>query len=174
MLIDVDVRRLLMRAAEQEATPYNSLLPVVGMLLAVGISTTHLLCSVIAIDVDPVKIALAKHNAAVYGVAERIDFRVGDICTVLPQLHADVVFVSPPWGGPDYRTQERCSLHQMYVGDWSVAQLFRAARRVTRNVALFLPRNIDRYELEQLVGQGNLFEIEQNRYTQIFFDVLSS
>merc|ERR1719197_1210980 len=27
-------------------------------------------CRVIAIDVDPVKIALAKHNAAVYGVAE--------------------------------------------------------------------------------------------------------
>ena len=33
---------------------------------------------VIAIDIDPNKIKLARHNAAVYGVADRIEFIVGD------------------------------------------------------------------------------------------------
>ena len=37
---------------------------------------------VIAIDIDPHKIALARHNAAVYGVADRIEFIVGDFFQV--------------------------------------------------------------------------------------------
>ena len=40
----------------------------------------------IAIDIDPSKIALARHNAAVYGVADRIEFIVGDFFKVVPKL----------------------------------------------------------------------------------------
>ncbi|MCJ8744761.1 hypothetical protein PDJAM_G00122290 [Pangasius djambal] len=57
---------------------------------------------VIAIDIDPVRLALAQHNAAVYGVSERIDFIQADFLQVAPQLRADVVFLGPPWGGPKY------------------------------------------------------------------------
>lgn len=54
----------------------------------------------------------ARHNAAIYGVEERISFIVGDAMEVLQRLAAeqkagkqsiDVVFLSPPWGGPGYR-----------------------------------------------------------------------
>lgn len=51
---------------------------------------------VIAIDIDPKKIELAKHNASVYGVADRIEFIVGDFFLLAPSLKADVVFLSPP------------------------------------------------------------------------------
>ena len=37
---------------------------------------------VIAIDIDPVKIELARHNARVYGVEDRIQFIVGDFFQV--------------------------------------------------------------------------------------------
>ena len=50
----------------------------------------------IAIDIDPVKIELARHNASVYGVADRIEFIVGDFFDLAPSLKADVVFLSPP------------------------------------------------------------------------------
>jgi 23S rRNA G2445 N2-methylase RlmL len=61
---------------------------------------------VIAIDIDPHKIELARHNAAVYGVADRIEFIVGDFFDIMPTVTAaDVVFLSPPWGGPDYLTK---------------------------------------------------------------------
>ena len=60
----------------------------------------------IAIDIDPEKIALARHNATVYGVADRIEFIVGDFFDVVPNITAaDVIFLSPPWGGPDYLTK---------------------------------------------------------------------
>jgi 23S rRNA G2445 N2-methylase RlmL len=58
---------------------------------------------VIAIDIDPLKIELARHNATVYGVSDRIEFIVGDFFDVVPNLvAADVIFLSPPWGGTDY------------------------------------------------------------------------
>lgn len=34
--------------------------------------------TVIAIDIDPVKIACAKHNAKIYGVLDKIEFITGD------------------------------------------------------------------------------------------------
>ena len=45
---------------------------------------------------------MARHNAEVYGVADRIEFVLGDATVLLRHLRADVVFLSPPWGGPDY------------------------------------------------------------------------
>eukprot|EP00092_Neocalanus_flemingeri_P021800 GFUD01023649.1.p1 GENE.GFUD01023649.1~~GFUD01023649.1.p1 ORF type:complete len:260 (+),score=69.24 GFUD01023649.1:39-818(+) len=57
---------------------------------------------VIAVDIDSDKIAMAKHNARVYGVEDKIEFIVGDFFKIVPNLKADVVFLSPPWGGPKY------------------------------------------------------------------------
>ncbi|VDI16654.1 Hypothetical predicted protein [Mytilus galloprovincialis] len=68
---------------------------------------------VIAIDIDPVKIEIARHNAAVYGVENHIEFIQGDFLKVGPTLSADVVFLSPPWGGPDYLTAEVFDLETM-------------------------------------------------------------
>ncbi|PWN29625.1 S-adenosyl-L-methionine-dependent methyltransferase [Jaminaea rosea] len=66
---------------------------------------------VIAIDVDPIKIEMARHNAAIYGVQDRITFLVGDaveFCRDWTEgreglVDIDVVFLSPPWGGTDYQ-----------------------------------------------------------------------
>lgn len=58
--------------------------------------------TVIAIDIDPKKIEMAKHNATIYGVAERIEFIVGDYLALVESLKADIIFLSPPWGGPQY------------------------------------------------------------------------
>ena len=57
---------------------------------------------VIAIDNDATRLAIAKHNAAVYGVEDRIEFILGDFFHVAKDLKADAVFLSPPWGGPEY------------------------------------------------------------------------
>ena len=71
----------------------------------------------IAIDIDPVKIACARHNAVIYGVADRIDFLVADFLVVAPQLRADVVFLSPPWGGPGYTEAEVFDVQTMIQPD---------------------------------------------------------
>ena len=60
---------------------------------------------VIAVDNDETRLALARHNARVYGVDDRIDFVLGDFFQVAKDLKADAVFLSPPWGGPEYLNQ---------------------------------------------------------------------
>ncbi|XP_014274272.1 trimethylguanosine synthase isoform X2 [Halyomorpha halys] len=101
---------------------------------------------VIAIDIDPQKIQLARHNAKVYGVEDRIEFIVGDFMKLAPTLKADVVFLSPPWGGPDYAS------HPMYTLDRIMhpiggEALYASAVSITPNVAMYLPRNVNADEI---------------------------
>ncbi|NXE92273.1 TGS1 synthase, partial [Menura novaehollandiae] len=110
---------------------------------------------VIAIDIDPEKLRLARHNAEVYGVAEHIDFVCGDFMVLAAGLRADVVFLSPPWGGPDYATAEIFDIQTMICPDGYPFQ-------ITNNIVYFLPRNADINQVASLAGPGGKVEIEQN------------
>lgn len=59
----------------------------------------------IAIDNNPIRLRLARHNALHLGVADRIEFILGDYVSYAESLgrrgvgeEIDVVFLSPPWG----------------------------------------------------------------------------
>ncbi|EEY53306.1 trimethylguanosine synthase [Phytophthora infestans T30-4] len=104
---------------------------------------------VIAIDIDPEKIRMAKHNAAIYGVADKIEFVVGNSIDILPNLKADAVFLSPPWGGVKY-SRKRFSLDEMLVKGVSGMDLFARARQVSKNIAYYLPRGTPTKDLEAL------------------------
>ena len=142
-------------------------------------STTYLAPpTVIALDISPVRLALARHNAALYGVADRIEFILADFTTFvqsylsLPSSRArkiDVVFLSPPWGGPSYLdssveqgNQAIDSGVESLPSDYSLAsvlplpgdELFALARKITPHVAYFLPRNMDVKEIGALIGDA--------------------
>jgi SAM-dependent methyltransferase len=53
---------------------------------------------VLAIELDRARLDEARHNAAVYGVSERIEFVLGDARELVPARSADILFVDPPWG----------------------------------------------------------------------------
>ncbi|NXB93572.1 TGS1 synthase, partial [Vidua chalybeata] len=117
---------------------------------------------VIAIDIDPEKLRLARHNAEVYGVAERIDFLCGDFMALAAGLRADVVFLSPPWGGPDYATAEIFDIQTMICPDGYPFQVTPLSKKITNNIVYFLPRNADINQVASLAGPGGKVEIEQN------------
>ncbi|NWI65945.1 TGS1 synthase, partial [Todus mexicanus] len=111
---------------------------------------------VIAIDIDPEKLSLARHNAEVYGVADQIEFVCGDFMVLAADLQADVVFLSPPWGGPDYATAEIFDIQTMICPDGY------PFKKITNNIVYFLPRNADIDQVASLAGPGGKVEIEQN------------
>ncbi|XP_033738758.1 trimethylguanosine synthase-like [Pecten maximus] len=115
---------------------------------------------VIAVDIDPEKIACARHNASVYGVEDRIEFITGDFLKVAPQLRADVVFLSPPWGGPDYLNADVFDLETMM--ELKASDIFEVSQKITNNIAFFVPRNSDFEQLTALAGPGGHVEVEQN------------
>ncbi|XP_027528405.1 trimethylguanosine synthase isoform X1 [Neopelma chrysocephalum] len=115
---------------------------------------------VIAIDIDPEKLSLARNNAEVYGVADQIEFVCGDFMVLAADLRADVVFLSPPWGGPDYATAEIFDIQTMICPDGF--EIFRLSKKITNNIVYFLPRNADIDQVASLAGPGGKVEIEQN------------
>jgi len=57
---------------------------------------------VIAVDADPERVAMTAHNAAIYGVADRVEPVVGDALDVVRSRRADLLVIDPPWGGRAY------------------------------------------------------------------------
>jgi len=89
---------------------------------------------------------MAKHNAEIYGVADRIEFIVGDFVQLAPSLKAEVVFLSPPWGGPGYSHLTLFPLSGILAPVGGL-KLFELASAISDDVAIFLPRNINTYEV---------------------------
>ncbi|KAL0822770.1 hypothetical protein ABMA28_004777 [Loxostege sticticalis] len=117
---------------------------------------------VIAVDIDPVKIEMARHNARVYGVEDRIEFIVGDFFELAPQLQADMVFLSPPWGGPKYSEVCEYDLESM-LEPRPASELMAAARQISPYIAIYVPRNTKTHQLLNLGKQkGGSVEIEQS------------
>ncbi|KDO19181.1 hypothetical protein SPRG_14793 [Saprolegnia parasitica CBS 223.65] len=116
---------------------------------------------VIAIDMDPAKIAIARHNAGIYGVADRIEWLIGDAFALLPTLRADAVFLSPPWGGPEYLHAKHFALDTMRMGDRNGIDLFHLAETVSPNIAYFLPRNTCKKQA-RLLSPDAVCEFEHN------------
>lgn len=85
--------------------------------LSLAVFLSCVVLSVLAIDIDPRRLDLARHNATVYGVADQIDFLQGDFLKLASRLRGDVVFLSPPWGGPDYLTAEVFDIKTMMEPD---------------------------------------------------------
>ncbi|KAF9800339.1 hypothetical protein SFRURICE_002908 [Spodoptera frugiperda] len=93
---------------------------------------------VVAIDIEPNKIAMAKHKATIYGVHEKIEFITGDFFELAPRLKADVVFHSPPWGGPPSAKEYEV---ESMLRPRPASELMQVARTISPNVELFLHRN---------------------------------
>ncbi|KAG8698528.1 hypothetical protein FRC08_005863 [Ceratobasidium sp. 394] len=139
---------------------------------------------VIALDISPIRLAIAKHNATIYGVADRIEFILCDYISFahsfssLPesqQRRIDVVFLSPPWGGPSYisglstttgtEADSEGAQSSVYALKSLIPlpgpELFALSSKISKNVAMFLPRNTDVEEISALAPPGQIVEIEE-------------
>lgn len=114
-------------------------------------------CPVISIEIDPIKIAMAKHNLEIYGIpSSRVTFIQGDVLETFKSLqfakdYRSLVFMSPPWGGPSYSGKTVYSLNDLNPYAFDV--LFKEATRISPYVAAFLPRNTD---VKELAAYGSI------------------
>ena len=142
---------------------------------------------VIALDISPTRLALARHNAQIYGVADRIEFVLSDFFSFVRAYGAlpsnsqsnepntrkiDVVFLSPPWGGPSYlkgspenlqdvrnsstlaTLDEYPSYSLSSIRPVNGSELFHISRTITKNIAYYLPRNTRVKEISELLSDA--------------------
>jgi trimethylguanosine synthase len=134
---------------------------------------------VVSCDIDPVKVACAKHNAKVYGVCHKIEFLVGDssefllsfarrrkrltpvdgngMNTIAPCIF-DAVCLAPPWGGPDYLASPVFDLETMLCCPLDGPGWLKAARAVAKHVVLVVPRSVQTEQFGELLGAAEALE----------------
>ena len=151
--------------------------------------------AVIAIDNNPTRLALARHNAQIYGVADHIEFILADFVSFAKSYlasHAspasrdarkiDAIFLSPPWGGPSYldgftsllndedeeaKTADAVHGYPPYslasINPIHGAELFHLSRKITKNIAYYLPRNTRMEEVSELLQEqpAEMVEVEE-------------
>lgn len=118
---------------------------------------------VVAIDIDTSKLAMAKHNASIYGVAHKIEFVHADFMQFAgsTRLRPDYVFLSPPWGGPEYQKQATFDIETNLL-PLGASELMQHARRLSDNIGIFLPRNSNMKQVIALTHVGQQCEVEHN------------
>ena len=60
---------------------------------------------VIAVDTDASRLDMAKHNAKIYGVLDRLEFIHGDSNEIISDHSPNLVIADPPWGGRDWNRE---------------------------------------------------------------------
>lgn len=119
---------------------------------------------VLAVDLDPTRLSMARNNAEIYGVSDRITFIHGDVFEVLKEMGdegIDLVFMSPPWGGPDYISKPVfCARDDFFDGRG--LELFQLGRSLSKNLILFLPRQCDIFSLAKMVKDTEGDEIKDD------------
>lgn len=117
-----------------------------------GIGTTAIAFAragkrVVTVELDAGRLEMARHNARIYGVEERIRFVHGDSREVILQADADAVYFDPPWADRDAWTWDRFTLADYVVPP---EELLAATLRRGAHAALSVPPNFDFAELHRL------------------------
>lgn len=113
---------------------------------------------VIAIDRDPARLEMARHNVGLWKVGGRVEFHLGDARDLVPGFkgRCDAILLDPPWGGPDYASLDQFRLRHFEPDGHD---LLRVCFPVARQVALRLPKNFATEELDSL---GRSYRLEQD------------
>lgn len=79
-------------------------------------------------------------NVEVIGVGNKVTPHLGSILDWLPKLEQDVVYLDAPWGGPDYKKQERLRL---YLDDKELSDVYIEHKHRAKLFIFKVPFNYD-------------------------------
>jgi len=101
-----------------------------------------------AVDINQDRLDMAKHNAEIYGVKDKIEFICGDIFETLHKVSAAAIFLDPPWGGVDYSKLEEFKLKDFNPdGNKLLEESFKRYQEIILRVPRqFVLAELDRYQ----------------------------
>lgn len=92
---------------------------------------------VCAIEIDPMRHAYLAHNMSILGLSN-VECVLSDITTEYQRRFQDVIFLDPPWGGPDYKQQQDI---QLYLSQKELAEACIEMSLYCSYIALKVPTN---------------------------------
>lgn len=99
-------------------------------------------CPVLAVDISPTKLSLLQNNAEIYKVSSKITPIHCDFLKATQK--ADVIFASPPWGGPTYIHSAKFNFKNITP---SFSSILQKCSELSQNFIIYLPKNLDPIDL---------------------------
>ena len=124
---------------------------------------------VIANDLFEEKINMTKNNVKVYNCPDNIQYYTKNYFDLnLDNEKIDYIFLSPPWGGPEYKKDKIYSLKKWMNPD--IEKIIEKSLKFSKNLIFYLPRNTDVEELANLLNKYDKDEINSLNNT-ILMDI---
>ena len=124
---------------------------------------------VYANDLFENKINMTKNNTKIYDCPDNIKYYNKDYFDLdLSNEKIDYIFLSPPWGGPEYKNDKIYSLKKWM--NPNVEKIIEKSLSFSRNLIFYLPRNTDLIELANLLNKYDKENIQSLNNT-ILLDV---
>lgn len=117
--------------------------------------------TVYANDLYESKINLTKNNTSIYECEANIIYSTGDFLKF--DTKVDYIFLSPPWGGPEYINDENFSLKKWITPD--IEDIIKHSLNLSKNIIFYIPRNTDLIELSNYLYKYDLKNIEDYHNT---------
>lgn len=92
-----------------------------------------------AIELELQKYEFLIHNLTVLDT-KNINIYHGDCTMIIPTLFQDLIFLDPPWGGPNYKDKKTVDL---YLSDIKLEHICKLFKKYTKYIALKVPLNFD-------------------------------
>jgi hypothetical protein len=90
-----------------------------------------------AIELDPKRYVYLKHNMTVLGL-NNVTCTCGDANIECCKYYQDVVFLDPPWGGPEYKSRSNI---QLYLSNKNLTEVCTDISLYCKYIALKVPIN---------------------------------
>jgi 16S rRNA G966 N2-methylase RsmD len=102
--------------------------------------------SVNAIELDKTRFEYLKHNMNLFDCTN-ITFYNDDYLKLINTIKQDVIYIDPPWGGPDYKTKKNIKIK---IGDKKLEEICDEIieKKLCKLLVLKLPYNYDLAELK--------------------------
>lgn len=94
---------------------------------------------VIAIEKDARRAHMLRTNMTLLG-AKNVATMCGDAIEIIPQSHHDIIFIDPPWGGPEYKQHAKVALT---LSGTPLTDICNNFANYTKYIALKVPVNFD-------------------------------
>lgn len=119
---------------------------------------------VYAIEKNKTRLEMARHNAEIYGVRNKITFIHGDFFKEVPKIKAEGIFLDPSWNGPDHENLKSFKLENFNPNGNEILKL---AFFLFSKITLKIPDNFD---ISELAKFGREYELEDNvMYGRVVF-----
>jgi hypothetical protein len=102
--------------------------------------------SVNACEIDKTRFEYLKHNMEIFEL-KNINFINDDYLNIYKKLNQDVIYIDPPWGGPEYKSKNKIKIK---IGETKLEEICDEIidKKLCKLLVLKLPYNYDLLELK--------------------------